>query len=167
MYCCLYCQAIKRIWRRLDRRRRETRQSRCVSCRWSFSRCKCGVSPLTPRHWPPIAFIPQFLAMSIMTFPPSYCGSAKWMGGFHTWGHGVTPSHHPFLDWDFPNKNPPAIGVSPWRAGNPQLSSLWLRIWWFKALAFQHLAASGGGSSQLPQPEELGEVSSGWNMVPL
>ena len=33
--------------------------------------------------------------------------------------HGGTPSSHPF--GIFPNKNHPAIGVLPWRAGNLQL----------------------------------------------
>ena len=33
--------------------------------------------------------------------------------------NGCTPSHHPFLDGIFPHKNHPAIGVPPWRAGNP------------------------------------------------
>ena len=35
---------------------------------------------------------------------------------------GGTPSHHPFIDWDFPwNKPTSELGVPPWRAGNHQI----------------------------------------------
>ena len=35
--------------------------------------------------------------------------------------HRGIPSHHPFLGGIFPNKNHPALGDPPWRAGNHQL----------------------------------------------
>ena len=48
-----------------------------------------------------------------------HCGTML----YHTvvsWNR-ATPSHHPFLDGIFRNKNKPAIGDPPWRAGNPHM----------------------------------------------
>ena len=49
-------------------------------------------------------------------------------GGFLKYGYPELSSN---LDWDFPNKNHPAIGGSP-ILGNPHISNsaTWLPLWW-------------------------------------
>ena len=42
---------------------------------------------------------------------------------WETLSHRATPSHHPFLEGIFPNKNQPFFGVPPWRAGNPHIEN--------------------------------------------
>ena len=68
-----------------------------------------------PRHMisPPPTLIRGFILV---------CSFSSYLEMFPEIG---VPPNHSFLDRIFPNINQPAIGVPPWRAGNPPCGNLW------------------------------------------
>ena len=78
--------------------------------------------------WPHVCHVPKII-LGLRIWHPKFPGSIKYFHmtcwscidthciphvktGFHS--HGGTPSHHPFIDAIFPNKNHPAMGVPSW-----------------------------------------------------